>query len=507
VPESILDIHTGPASPLLFGSEASPPLWLWLALEPEEVDRLEAALLDHLRSPLFPARIGERPMRRGDDVGLLAFVAGFAPLAPRFAGGPDLVLAATRIVAERGGPLCREAALACIEALQHRLHAEARSLSDPGASPHRLRRFVLSARLSADLWLRFLPGPESGRPIAGRIAEVVGLPPFSREPSASAATAIAAQSSTTTEDSDAGGLAATIPSRLHEVVVLQPFEPPNDRPEWQNYQPLATPMPLRTVPRDAAARLHGLAEVTPAFARPLAEIRRGLALSSHAGRPSPRIRPILLVGPPGVGKTWFARRVAQALDLPFSSLNLGGATDNRCLQGTARGWSAATPAWPIAELARLGAPNPVLFLDEVEKAGGQRESNGRVHDTLLAMIEPESAASWFDECLRTNADLRHIVWIMAANETRGIPAPLLSRVSVHEIAPPPASAFPSVIAGLRTGVAEDMGCRPDDLPPLEPATEEALRRSFARHRNLRRLRAQLEECLGLAAEAALLAAH
>jgi ATP-dependent Lon protease len=255
------------------------------------------------------------------------------------------------------------------------------------------------------------------------------------------------------------------------------------------------------------ARLTALAEAAPAFAAPLAEIRRRLALAAHAGRPSPRLRPILLVGAPGVGKTWFARRLAQALELPFASLNLGGATDNRCLQGTARGWSAATPAWPIAEMARLEAPNPVFFLDEVEKAGGQRESNGRAHDTLLAMIEPESASAWFDECLRTTADLRNAVWIMAANETRGIPAPLLSRLSVHRIEPPPASAFDSVAAGLLQGLAADMGCDPAELPALAAETRDALRRSFARHRNLRRLRAQIEECLGVAAEAALEAAH
>ncbi|WP_135467676.1 AAA family ATPase [Crenalkalicoccus roseus] len=502
MPDSILDFHAAPAAgSLLFGSETSPPLWLWLALDPEEVDRLEAALLDHLRSPLFPARIGERPVRRGDDAGLLAFAAGFSPLAPRFAGGPELVLAATRIVAERGGPLCREAALACIEALQHRLHGEARALGEAVSSPARLRHFVLAARLAADLWLRFLPGPDTGRGIAARLAEVVSLPPRPATPPPGAAPPQEAAPPHASPPPQAAGAPAA------EVTLLQPFEPPNDRAEWQSYQRLTAPLPLCRVPRDAAARLAALAEAAPSFAAPLAELRRALALAAHAGRPSPRLKPILLVGPPGVGKTWFARRVAQALALPFSALNLGGATDNRCLQGTARGWSAATPAWPIAEMARLSAPNPLFFLDEVEKAGGQRDSNGRVHDTLLAMIEPESAAAWFDECLRTTADLRHILWIMAANETRGIPAPLLSRLSVHQVEPPPASAFPRVMAGLLEGIAGDLGCTPAELPPLEEETLAALRRGFARHRNLRRLRAQMEECLGLAAEAALVASH
>jgi hypothetical protein len=100
-----------------------------------------------------------------------------------------------------------------------------------------------------------------------------------------------------------------------------------------------------------------------------------------------------------------------------------------------------------------------------------------------------------------------VLWIMAANETRGIPAPLLSRLSVHQIEAPPASAFESVLAGLLDGIAGDIGCEAADLPALEPETRDALRRSFARHRNLRRLRASVEECLGVAAEAVLSAAN
>ncbi len=474
-----LAVSPAPGAALLFGEGTTMPLWLWLALEPEEVRALEAALIGHIQSPLFPSRLGDG-VAAGDDAALLHFASRFAPLAGRYAEGWPLVLAAARVVAERGGEYSRQAALTAIEALQHKLHAGARGLS---GGPEALRRFVLGARLAADLWLRFMPAPEIGLSILTRLGVLREVPdPIPQaEPTTPAAPALAAPG----------------------IRVLGRFEPPNDRSEWARYDPLTQPMPLRQVPRDANARLAALALAAPAFVAPLAEIRRTLALAAHAGRPSPRLRPLLLVGPPGVGKTWFARRVAQALELPFGSLNLGGSTDNRGPQGTARGWSAATPAWPIAEMARLGAPNPVLFLDEVEKAGGQRETNGRAHDTLLAMVEPESAAGWFDECLRTTADLRHVLWIMAANETRGIAAPLLSRVSVHQVSPPPASAFDGTVAGLLAGVADSMGCAATELPALEPETREALRRSFARHRNMRRLRAQLEECLGVAAEAAL----
>ncbi|RYJ02101.1 MAG: hypothetical protein EON47_08595, partial [Acetobacteraceae bacterium] len=216
---------------LLFGTASNPPIWLWLTIEPAELTALEAALLRHLRSPLFPSRIGEDAVRPGDDAGLLEFASRFGSICGRFAEGAALVLTATRIVAERGGPLSRQGALACIEALQHRLHADARGLAGDAA---RLRHFVLAARLSADLWLRYIPGMEQGRPLPARLADFLETPAAPAPPPPAP---VVVQSSPGSR-----------------VTVLQPFTAPNDRGEWQSYQPLTTPLPLHRVPADALGK-------------------------------------------------------------------------------------------------------------------------------------------------------------------------------------------------------------------------------------------------------------
>ena len=42
----------------------TPPLWLWLTIERDELAPLEAALLD-ISAPLFPSRIGEDAVQPG----------------------------------------------------------------------------------------------------------------------------------------------------------------------------------------------------------------------------------------------------------------------------------------------------------------------------------------------------------------------------------------------------------------------------------------------------------
>jgi ATP-dependent Lon protease len=234
------------------------------------------------------------------------------------------------------------------------------------------------------------------------------------------------------------------------------------------------------------AGLAALAAAMPWGAAVIDHVARQQRIQLAIGRPWVRIEPLLLVGPPGVGKTWLIRRLGEALGVPTAVLELGGASDDRLLAGTARGWANAQPAWPLIELARLRVANPILVLDEIDKAGGSGR-NGQPHLTLLSMLDRASSSAWPDSCLLTECDLSHISWIACANRAEPLPGPLLSRFHIVQLSPPSTDHLDAALASIRHEVARDWQLSPDALPTLPPAAITALRRHLARTRSIRDL--------------------
>ena len=148
--------------------------------------------------------------------------------------------------------------------------------------------------------------------------------------------------------------------------------------------------------------------------------------------------PILLVGPAGIGKTEAARWLAARLSLPFRVIDMASTQSSSPLAGSESFWSNSEPGVVFELLAYQPRANPVIVLDELDKTDQQRQYDPLA--ALYTLLEPRSARDFIDLSIRDFAiDASHVNWIGTANSIEGIPAPLLSRMTVlHVQAPTPA---------------------------------------------------------------------
>jgi ATP-dependent Lon protease len=225
-----------------------------------------------------------------------------------------------------------------------------------------------------------------------------------------------------------------------------------------------------------------LVDELPNFAEPLDDVKKQLALVTGS-RDRLEVTPMLLLGEPGIGKTHFAKRLAELLGTETALIPMNAMTAGWILSGASSQWKHAKPGKVFEAVVRGRYSNPVLVVDEIDKAAGAAQYDPL--GALYGLLEHDTACEFTDEFAEVPVDCSEIVWVATANDASAIPEPILNRMNVYEIDSPDEAGVRRIARNLyrelRNG--HDWGQR----FPEEPA--EALLDALAgsRPREIRRL--------------------
>ena len=233
---------------------------------------------------------------------------------------------------------------------------------------------------------------------------------------------------------------AKLPEREHELL-RSTYERMLERgPERFQVKPSGVP------------EMGDLYTLLPNFTEVLDDVKRHVALSQDC-RDGLEVTPILLLGLPGIGKTHFAKKLADLLGTGMNLVPMSSMTAGWLLSGSSSQWKGAKPGKVFEALVEGQYANPVIVIDEIDKAAADAQYDPL--GALYSLLEHDTAGNFTDEFAEVPIDASQVIWITTANDPRGIPDPILNRMNVFEIAPPTPEQARAIGANLYRSIRSE----------------------------------------------------
>jgi ATP-dependent Lon protease len=189
---------------------------------------------------------------------------------------------------------------------------------------------------------------------------------------------------------------------------------------------------LTVKPAGVPAMAH-LYDQLPNFTEVLDDVKKQIALCASSAD-ALELQPMLLLGAPGIGKTYFAKQLAELIATGYGFVSMSSMTAGWILSGSSSQWKNSKPGKVFETFLHGQYANPLILVDELDKASGDSQYDPL--GALYALLEHDTARVFIDEFVELPIDASNVFWVATANDTARIPEPILNRMNVYEIDPP-----------------------------------------------------------------------
>jgi ATP-dependent Lon protease len=179
------------------------------------------------------------------------------------------------------------------------------------------------------------------------------------------------------------------------------------------------------------------------------------------GKPA-LMKPVLLVGAPGSGKSRLVRRLAEITGQFVYRYDAASSADSQ-FGGTGKAWSNTEASVPARAVQQSKIANPIVMVDEIEKAA-ERNWNGRLWDAMLPFLDRETAARYRDQSLDAELNLSMVTYVATANDVTRLPASLRDRFRIIKVPAPTLQHLPALAAQVMRDLAIEDEVRNGDMP-------------------------------------------